>query len=237
MKRGPTSVMLGPTRTAAAPCTFLALATAWLTTCRRALLSRTCLGVVPGGVRPDTHWVTPMPTVAFTVNGRYCLRTFWSCVSVWLSRYRRRAVTAATSKTASVSSTTASTPARTRVRSWVRCSRAAVGRTRFRERCGELSVIGVRLAFQIGQAQAVAHRPLGMDHVRAVLGQLAPPVGHVGRDDGAGAAKVVVPHVIQYLRPGQHPARVEHQVPQQPELGRGHVDQISAPAHLVAVLV
>src|SRR6185437_1111583 len=244
--RGPIRVMVGPTWMTPPPCAFLSRASVCLAAALRARESRSWLDVAAGTWRPATHSLTP--TAVLNVYGRYCLSTFWSWVSVWLSRYRRRAVTAVTSNAARARITTASTPARTRVRSWVRRSRAGVGRTRPRGPMLRgpmlrglmprgLRVMEARLSFQIRQAQAVAHRPLGMDDVRPVLGQLAPQVGDVGRDDGAGAAEVVVPHVVQYLCPGQHAPRVEHQVAQQAELGRGQVDQVSVPADLVAVLV
>jgi hypothetical protein len=79
--------------------------------------------------------------------------------------------------------------------------------------------------------------PRWVYHVRPAAGQLAPHVGDIGGHDRAGPAEVVVPDVGEQLRPGQHPAGVEHQVAQQPELGRGEFDQVTGAADLVAVLV
>jgi hypothetical protein len=43
--------------------------------------------------------------------------------------------------------------------------------------------------------------------------------------------------VVEDLRPGEHPAGVEHEVAQQPELGRGQLDGTASPPDLVGVLV
>jgi len=74
-----------------------------------------------------------------------------------------------------------------------------------------------------------------VDQVRPATGQFAPQVGDVRRHDVAGA--VVVPHVAEQLGAGEHAARVEHEVAQQPELGRRQLDEAPAAADLVAVLV
>src|SRR6266571_6362375 len=166
-------------------------------------------------------------------SGRYRPRTSCSWESVWLSRYPRSAVIAAMSKAASATSMTSRTPARTRVRSWARRNRPGVSSAR-RSRLG---AIGARRVDGARQPQAVADGALGVDHVRPVPGQLAPQVGDIGGHHGGGPAEVVVPHVVEQLRPGQHPPRVEHQVPQQPELGRRQVDEMTGPADLVGLLV
>src|SRR5580698_7694006 len=177
------------------------------------------------------------------VTGRYRPATAPSWPSVWPSRYPRSAVTAATSNTASATRMTSSTPASTRTRSWEKaCSRRGPGmrRAACSARSRRLVAICVLLAPRRpgpGQAQAVADRALGVDQVRAVPGQLAPQVSDVGGDDRAGAAEVVVPDMVEQLGPGEHPAGVEHQVPQQPELRRGQLDQVACPADLVAFLV
>src|SRR5580704_11839827 len=111
-------------------------------------------------------------------------------------------VTAAMSKTSSATSVTHATPASTRSRSWAcRSRRIAAGMPKgFSVFIGALRVAGS------WQAQAVADCALGMDQVRPAAGQLAPQVGDVRRDHGAGPAEVVVPHVVKQLGPGKHPA-------------------------------
>jgi len=141
----------------------------------------------------------------------------------------------------------ARTPARTLVRSWARRSRlgiAAIQRSMIRgtqsiarSQRGRLGLIGTRRFAGAREPQAVADSALGVDHVRPVAGQLAAQVSDIGRHHGAGAAEVVVPHVVQELRPGQHPPRIEHQVAQQPELRRRQIDQVTPAADLVAVLI
>src|ERR1022692_90339 len=181
------------------------------------------------------------------LSGWASFRTFRSCESVWPSRYPRRAVTAVTSKAAIATSVIARTPARTLVRSWARRSRlgiAAIQRSMIRgqqsivrSQRGRLGLIGTRRFAGAGEPQTVADSALGVDHVRPVAGQLAAQVSDVGRHHRAGAAEVVVPHVVQELRPGQHPPRIEHQVAQQPELRRRQIDQVTPAADLVAVLI
>src|SRR5262249_52812851 len=61
--------------------------------------------------------------------------------------------------------------------------------------------------------------------------------GDVGLDDSGVTPEVVVPHVVEDLHLREHPVRVPHEVPQQLELGRGQLDLLAAPPHLVAVLV
>src|ERR1700727_943233 len=115
--------------------------------------------------------------------------------------------TAPTSNATSAISVTATTPASTFSRSWVPSSRlssacppgAALGRTGTglastgAGHAGRAGLAGAR------QAQAVADGALGVDQVRPVAHQLAAQVGDVGRDDRAGPAEVVVPHVVEEL--------------------------------------
>src|ERR1700734_2614862 len=154
-------------------------------------------------------------------------------------------MTTPTSNTVRASSVTTTTPAITLSRNGACSSRLG------RVRTGDirLRLIGTRLAFigaglacarlvaGPGQAQAETDRALGVDQVRPVTGQFAPQVGHIGRHDRAGAAEVVVPHVAEDLGAGEHTTRVEHEVAQQPELGRRQLDEAPATADLVAVLV
>src|SRR5207244_7263084 len=100
------------------------------------------------------------------------------------------APTAAKSKATRASTVTASTPASTRVRSWARrgrwsvrmaCQSGCPGCQRSRR--GSLGARTVGSLAGAGQAQAIADAPLRVDHVRAVLGQLAPHVGDIGGDD------------------------------------------------------
>ena len=53
----------------------------------------------------------------------------------------------------------------------------------------------------------------------------------------SSAPEVVLPDVVEDLRPRQHPSGVEHQVAQQLELGRRQATPASAAAHLVRLLV
>jgi hypothetical protein len=76
-----------------------------------------------------------------------------------------------------------------------------------------------------------------MDQIWPAAGQLAPQVGHVRGHHRAGTAEVVVPHVVQQLRPGEHAAWIEHEVAQQPELGGRQLDEAAGPVDLVVVLV
>ena len=64
-----------------------------------------------------------------------------------------------------------------------------------------------------------------MDQRRAVQVELLAQVADVGLEHARVAAEVVVPDVVEQLRAGEHAARVEHQVAQQPVLGRGQVDR------------
>src|SRR5580693_937952 len=154
-------------------------------------------------------------------------------------------MTTPTSNTVRASSVTTTTPAIT-LRRNVACS-SRLGRAGAREI--RLRLIGTRLAFVRadpacawlvagpGEAQAETDRALGVDQVRPVTGQLAPQVGDVGGHDRAGAAEVVVPHVAEELGAGEHAAGVEHEVAQQPELGRRQLDEAPAAADLVGLLV
>ena len=56
-------------------------------------------------------------------------------------------------------------------------------------------------------------------------------------DDARLAAEVVVPDVVEDLGLGQDAVRVEHEVTQQLELGRRHLDDAAAAADLVGVVV
>src|ERR1039457_2397905 len=149
-------------------------------------------------------------------------------------------VTAPMSNATSATSVTTTTPAITLSRNWARSSRLSSARAREARLC----LIGTRLAFiwagllaGARQAQAVADGALGADQLRSVAGQLAPQVGDVGRHDRAGSAEVIVPYVVKERGAGEHPAGVEHEVAQQPELGRRQLDQAPTAADLVGFLV
>src|SRR5580704_2609449 len=131
--------------------------------------------------------------------------------------------TAPMSNAAMATSMTITTPAITRSRSCARHSRRS-------------SALGLIVILLAGQPQTVADGALGVDQVLAGDRKLAPQVGHVSGHDRARAAEVVVPHVLEELDPAQHPARVEHEVAQQPELRRGQLDEPTAAAHLIGVL-
>src|SRR5215469_14680472 len=130
------------------------------------------------------------------------------------------------SKTTRATSVTSRTPTSTWVRNWGLCGPPRA-----------LSGIASRRIFGARLAQPVADGPLGVDHIGPVPGELASQVADVGRHHCARTAKVVVPDVVEYLRPGQHASGVEHQVAHQPELRRRKVDRVAGPADLVAVLI
>src|SRR6185312_17011381 len=183
------------------------------------------LTAVPSSGRPVRCEAPACLATRGWLSGSSRSRMFRSWASARLIRYRCIWVTAATSKAASAASVTAMTPARTRVRSRARRGGRA-------SRARRLVLTGCLRVAGPGAAQDVTDAALGVDHLRPVAGQLAPQVRDVGGDHCAGAAEVVVPDVVQELGPGQHPARVEHQVAQQAELGRGQLDQAAAAADL-----
>src|SRR4051794_13099551 len=76
-----------------------------------------------------------------------------------------------------------------------------------------------------------------MDERRAVDVQLLAQVAHVGLQHARVAAEVVLPHVVEDLRAGEHAARVEHQVAQQPVLRGGQLDRRAGARDLARVLV
>src|SRR3954451_24487296 len=106
----------------------------------------------------------------------------------------------------------ASTPARSRARSETITSRARA-------------------------AQGVTDAAHGVDERRAVDVELLAQVADVGLEHAGVAAEVVLPHVLEDLRAGQHAARVQHQVAQQPVLGGREVDRLAGARDLVRVLV
>src|ERR1700758_96832 len=114
------------------------------------------------------------------------------------------------SNAAMASSMTITTPAITRSRSCARHSRRS-------------SALGLIVILLTRQPQAVADGALSVDQVRTCDRELAPQVGHVSGHHRARAAEVVIPHVLEELDPAQHPARVEHEIAQQPELRRGQL--------------
>src|SRR5690242_7486781 len=114
------------------------------------------------------------------------------------------------------------TPASTRVRSWARPSRrskagyrpgllsnigppAVAGAGRAAGPAGPAAFAGAGRLADPGQPQAVADPALGVNQVGPVTRQLAPQVRDVGRDDGAGPAKVIVPDMGQQLGAGEDP--------------------------------
>src|SRR5207237_9686853 len=69
------------------------------------------------------------------------------------------------------------------------------------------------------EAQAVADAPYGLDQRGPGGVQLLSQVGDVGLEDVGVAAEVVLPHVLQELRLGEHPPGVEQEVAEKLELG------------------
>src|SRR3954471_15138992 len=86
-------------------------------------------------------------------------------------------------------------------------------------------------------AQRVADAAHGVDERRSVLVELLAQVADVRLEDARVAAEVVLPDVLEQLRAGEHAARVEHEVAQQPVLRRGQLDVLAVADHLVGVLV
>src|SRR5690349_20725892 len=121
--------------------------------------------------------------------------TFWS--SIRPCRYRRMASALAAPVSTSSAVTRASTAATSLTRSGVRSRK-------------DFTCSGL-------QAQDVPDAPDGVDQPRVGHVDLAPQVRDVGLDDAVVATEVVVPHVVEDLRLGQHQAGAEQQVPQQLE--------------------
>src|SRR5690606_36098786 len=77
-----------------------------------------------------------------------------------------------------------------------------------------------------GQPHDVPDATDRVDEPRAILVDLAPERGDVRLDDPL--APDVVPDVIEDLALGQHPARVQHEEPEELELGRREHDRLAA---------
>src|SRR5688572_7775493 len=75
------------------------------------------------------------------------------------------------------------------------------------------------LVATVGLAQRVPDQADGVDERRAEAVELLAQVADVGLDHVVAAVVVVLPHVIEDLRLGQHPSGVEHEVAQEVELG------------------
>src|SRR4051794_5881541 len=88
-----------------------------------------------------------------------------------------------------------------------------------------------------GSPEAVADQPDGVDQRRSEPVELLPEVADVGLDDVGVAVEVVLPHVVEDLRLGEDPSRVEEEEAQQVELGGGEVDGGAVPPDLPRVLV
>src|SRR5262245_46543440 len=65
----------------------------------------------------------------------------------------------------------------------------------------------------------VARLPHRLDHGRPEPVELAAEVAHVGLDHVRVAAEVVAPDVLEDLRLREHTSRIEHEEPEQGELG------------------
>src|SRR3954452_19950263 len=89
----------------------------------------------------------------------------------------------------------------------------------------------------VGRLQDVAGSAHGVDHGGPAGVDLLAEVGDVQLDDVRLAAEVVVPHAVEDLCLGEHPAGVAHEEAQQLELRGGEVELLGAPEDLVAVLV
>src|SRR5215831_9020524 len=85
-----------------------------------------------------------------------------------------------------------------------------------------------------GKPQHVPDAAQRVDQPRLGAVDLAAEHGHVRLDDPGVAAEVVVPDVVEDLHLRQHPVGVAHEVPQQLELGRGELDGLPGPPHLMA---
>lgn len=100
----------------------------------------------------------------------------------------------------------------------------------------------------LGSANHIANAALGFDQRRylvlvAVLIldddaiDLLAKIGDVRFDDGRVPAPIVLPHVIENLRLGQHAAFIVHEVAKKLVFGGAQVDWPSGSGHVVRVLV
>src|SRR4029079_6985825 len=90
---------------------------------------------------------------------------------------------------------------------------------------------------ELGLAERVADEPHRLDQRRAERVELLAQVADVRLDDVLVAPEVVVPHVVEDLSLRQDTAWVQHQEPEQLELGAGQLDQGVAATHLTCLLV
>ena len=67
--------------------------------------------------------------------------------------------------------------------------------------------------------------------------ELLAQVADVGLQHARVAAEVIAPYVVEQLRPGQDPSRIQQQVAQEPVLGGGELDRMRAAVDLAGVLV
>src|SRR5690242_14299273 len=88
-----------------------------------------------------------------------------------------------------------------------------------------------------GLAQRVAHAADGVDQRRPVDVELLAEVADVGLEHARVAAEVVLPGVLEELRAREDAPGVEHEVAQEPVLGRGELHVLPRPRDLVRVLV
>src|SRR6187455_454957 len=90
---------------------------------------------------------------------------------------------------------------------------------------------------ELGLAERVADEPYRLDQRRAERVELLAQVADVRLDDVRVAAEVVVPHVVEDLALRQDAPRVQHQEPEQLELGASQLDQRVAAPHFTCLLV
>src|SRR6188472_18731 len=90
---------------------------------------------------------------------------------------------------------------------------------------------------ELGLAERVADEPHRLDQRRAERVELLAQVADVRLDDIRIAAEVIMPHVVEDLALRQDAARVQHQEPEQLELGAGQLDQRVTATHLTCLLV
>ena len=87
------------------------------------------------------------------------------------------------------------------------------------------------------QPEAVADAADGVDQRRSGIVDLVAQVADVGLQHAGVAGEGVVPHVLEDLVPGEHPAGVDQQVVEQLVLGRRQLDQAAGPPDVARVLV
>src|SRR5690349_14710436 len=192
------------------------------------------------GAKKMSSGITRAGLLLFRTTLTYVMIMFRSWSSIRPSRYGRSAIVEEMLISRSAANTSASTAATSLVRNGVRrrvpCSCIRNGRFGLRRSVSARRAVNVTGSGR-WLAQHVPHAAQSVDQPGLHVVHLAPQVRDVRLDDVVVAAEVVLPHVVEDLRLGQHPVRVQHQVTQQLELGRRELDALAGPVDLVRLLV